>query len=47
MIDFKTEIQKYKPVLEIDKTDSEPGEVKDIMDMLQYITQKVTTITKE
>ena len=44
MIDFKEEIQKYKPVMEIDEVESavQSDEVKDIMDLLQYIIRKIS-----
>ena len=43
MIDFKTEIEKYKPVLNVDEVENAvySDEVKDVIDLLQYITQKV------
>ena len=47
MIDFKEEIQKYKPVLgsdEVDKsinTDSYLNEAKDILDLLQEIAGRI------
>lgn len=44
MIDFKEEIGKYTPVLEIDGVEAavRSDEIKDLMDMLQYITQQIT-----
>ena len=43
MIDFKTEIEKYKPVLSVDDVENAvySDEVKDVIDLLQYITQKM------
>ena len=43
MIDFKEEIQKYKPVMEIDEVESaiQSDEIKDLMDILQYIIRKI------
>ena len=47
MIDFKEEIQKYKPVLgsdEVDKTiktDKYLDETKDILDLLQEIAGRI------
>jgi hypothetical protein len=43
MIDFKTEIQKYAPVLGADDVDRllQSDESSDIMDLLQYIAKKV------
>ena len=42
MIDFKEEISKYKPVLTMEEVeDVINDEVVDMMDLLQYITQKM------
>ncbi|MCL2461783.1 MAG: hypothetical protein FWF44_03895 [Defluviitaleaceae bacterium] len=43
MIDFKEEIQKYKPVMEIDEVEAaiQSDEIKDVMDLLQYIIRKI------
>ena len=42
MIDFKDEINKYKPVLSVDDIESEVvSEVKDMMDLLQYISKQL------
>ena len=43
MIDFKTEIEKYKPVLSVDEVENAvySDEVRDVIDLLQYITQKI------
>jgi hypothetical protein len=43
MIDFKVEIQKFAPVLGTDEVDRlvQSDESSDIMDLLQYIAQKV------
>ena len=41
MIDFKEEINKYKPVRPIDAVeDGINDEILDIMDLLQYISDK-------
>ncbi len=38
MIDFKTEINKYAPLLTVDEVeDAIPDEINDIMDLLQYV----------
>lgn len=44
MIDFKEEIEKYKPVLSMDDVEKSvrSDEVKDVMDLLQYITKKIS-----
>jgi hypothetical protein len=48
MIDFKEEISKYKPVLTVeDVEDSVGGEITDIMDLLQYISGKVSQTEEE
>ena len=43
MIDFKEEINKYKPILSVDDVETTVvnDEVKDIMDLLQYITKQI------
>jgi len=42
MIDFKEEINKYKPVLSVDDVESVVNdEVKDMMDLLQYLTKQI------
>ena len=47
MIDFKEEINKYKPVLSVDEVESVVNdEVRDMMDLLQYITSQMKD-TKE
>ena len=45
MIDFKEEVSKYKPILSIDEVESsiEADEVRDMMDLLQYITNQVSS----
>ena len=41
MIDFKEEINKYKPIRTIDEVeDAVRDEITDIMDLLQYISNK-------
>lgn len=39
MIDFKEELKKYKPALEIDdiNQDSNMGEIQDLIEILQHI----------
>ena len=42
MIDFKEEINKYKPILSVDEVESVVNdEVRDMMDLLQYITKQL------
>ncbi|WP_250229341.1 hypothetical protein [Anaeropeptidivorans aminofermentans] len=43
MIDFMEEISKYKPILGIGEVGSsiQTDEIKDMMDLLQYITDQV------
>ena len=43
MIDFKEEISKYQPVLSVDDVESVINdEVKDMMDLLQQITIRIS-----
>ena len=43
MFDFKAELAKYKPIRTTDELeDAVRDEITDIMDMLQYISAKVT-----
>ena len=45
MIDFKEEINKYKPVLSVDEVESVVNdEVKDMMDLLQYLTKQIKSV---
>ena len=41
MIDLKEELKKYEPILEMDSVEKsiKSDEIKDIMDLLQYISQ--------
>jgi cell fate (sporulation/competence/biofilm development) regulator YmcA (YheA/YmcA/DUF963 family) len=45
MIDFKEEISKYKPVMGMDDVERavQSDEVKDVMDLLQYITKRISS----
>ncbi len=44
MLDFKEELKKYKPVLGVDDVESvvSNGDLKDIMDLLDYVTKKIS-----
>ena len=43
MIDFKDEISKYKPVRTLDEMEAGvQDELVDIMDLLQYISEKTS-----
>ena len=43
MIDFKEELNKYKPIILVDDVEEAiGGEISDIMDLLQYISGKVS-----
>jgi len=43
MIDFKEEINKYKPVLTVEQVeDGVKDEITDMMDILQYLTGKTS-----
>ena len=45
MIDFKDEVSKYKPVLSVDDVASVVNdEVKDMMDLLQYVTKQIKEV---
>ena len=45
MIDFKDEINKYKPVRTVDEVeDGIQDEILDIMDLLQYISGKTDKV---
>lgn len=43
MIDFKEELKKYKPILEVDdiETSIQSDEIKDIEDLLQNLSKKL------
>lgn len=45
MINFKEEIKKYGKILEVEEIEDSisSSEIKDIMDMLQYITKQKET----
>ena len=44
LLDFKEELKKYKPVMGMDDVEKsiKSDEVKDLMDLLQYISTKVS-----
>jgi len=44
MINFEEEISKYKPILNIDDVEHsiQTDEIKDMMDLLQYITDQAS-----
>ncbi|MCL2852599.1 MAG: hypothetical protein FWE20_06155 [Defluviitaleaceae bacterium] len=44
MLDFKEELKKYKPVMGMEDVEKsiKSDEVKDVMDLLQYISTKIT-----
>lgn len=45
MIDFKEEINKYKPVIGMDDVEKavQTDEVRDVMDLLQYLAKQIST----
>ena len=45
MIDFKEEMNKYKSVIGMEDVEKavQTDEVRDIMDLLQYITRQIST----
>ena len=49
MIDFREEINKYMPVLEMEDVGdaAQNDELKDVMDMLQRVTDRMLVNTKE
>ena len=49
MIDFKEEMNKYKPVLSVDDVENEVNgdEIKDVLDLLQYIIKQETNSVTE
>ena len=49
MIDFREEINKYMPVLEMEDVSDAVGndELKDVMDMLQRVTDQLLNSNKE
>jgi len=48
MIDFKEEINKYKPIRTVDEVeDGVRDEIMDIMDLLQYISNKPASTADE
>ena len=48
MIDFKEEINKYKPVRNVDEVENAlKDDVLDIMDLLQYISGKKTSTNED
>ena len=49
MIDFYEELKKYKPVLEVEglQEDMNGNDVKDILELLQYLSTKIATHEKE
>jgi len=44
LLDFKEELKKYKPVMGMEDVEKsiKSDEVKDVMDLLQYISTKIT-----
>jgi len=49
MIDFREEINKYAPVLEMEEVGdaAHNDELKDVMDLLQRITDQIIVANKE
>ncbi|MCL1935591.1 MAG: hypothetical protein FWF57_04345 [Defluviitaleaceae bacterium] len=41
MLDFKTELKKYQPILDIEDVEENihSEEIKDIIDLLQYLSE--------
>ena len=49
MLDFREEINKYMPVLEMDEVGNAAhnDELKDVMDLLQRVTDQIVSSGKE
>jgi len=49
MIDFREEISKYQPVLEMENVGdaAQNDELKDVMDLLQRVTDQLVSINKD
>ena len=49
MINFEEELQKYKPVLEVDDLQDKVGgnDIKDILELLQHLSAKVSAPAPE
>lgn len=49
MIDFKEELKKYKPALEVDDLQNEmnESEIQDVLKLLQYVVRKSDLADKE
>ena len=47
-MNFQEELRKYKPVMGMDEVEKsiKSDEVKDVMDMLQYLSNKLTERNK-
>ena len=45
MIDFKEELEKYQPLMELDEIESalHPSQMQDLLDILQHIANEKTT----
>ncbi len=45
MINFKDEIQKYKPILEVEHVEDaiNSNEITDLLEVLQYLSKKMKT----
>lgn len=44
MIDFREEINKYKPIIGMDDVEKavQTDEVRDVMDLLQYLAKQIS-----
>ena len=49
LLDFKEELKKYKPVPGMESVEKsiKSDEVKDLMDLLQYLSNKITERTHQ
>ncbi|NLM12414.1 MAG: hypothetical protein GX209_01525 [Epulopiscium sp.] len=48
MLDFKEELNKFKPILEVDRIEEtiQSNEIKDVLDLLTQITKNIESKPK-
>ena len=48
MLDFKEELNKFKPILEVDRIEEalQSNEIKDVLDLLTHITKTIESKPK-
>lgn len=49
MLDFKEEVSKYKPILEVDEIEKsvQNDDIKDVMDLLSHLSEQIKKPDKE